>query len=129
VIRVRVGPFAVVAALAVFLVIPSTASAGWAGSPYERSDCTLSVGHDGRPSLACGKFFVVTEQVTTDLQVADASCPSGFRTIRRVETVETTVHIIDFYDGPVPLAKFNTGGNTSGVPQVVSTVDTDLGCT
>jgi len=120
---------AVAAAFGFFLVAPS-ASAGWAGSPYEKSQCTLSVNQNGRPFLYCERTFLDKFQLVEDFTVADSSCPSGERRMRRVQNFEWLWRSYDFYDGPVPLRQFNFGGNETpaGVEQLISEVTTDLGC-
>jgi hypothetical protein len=113
---------AFVAALATmlfFVAVPTSALAGWAGSRYEKSECHF-IGVQGNPALACSSSFTTTEVRATDLLVADASCLSGFRAIHRVETVEVTWRVFDFYDGPVPLAKFNAGGDETPSQSVSS---------
>ena len=125
----RMSVAAAIAAVLVFLVFPTSALAGWTGSRYERSECTLNVGHDGRPFLSCQSSFVETDVFTDELTVPDASCPSGQRLIRRVQTVEVTWIVFDFFDGPVPLPQFNFAGDEFPASErLVSTVDTDLGC-
>jgi hypothetical protein len=126
----RMGIAAAIAAVVVFLVVPASALAGWAGSRYDQSECTLNVGHDGRPFLYCQTSFVETEVFTDDLTVQDASCPSGQRLIHRVQTVEMTWIVFDYFAGPVPLARFNFAGDEYPTSfRLVSTVETDLGCT
>jgi hypothetical protein len=111
-------------------VFPSVASAGWAGSRYAQSECVLNVGKNGRPSLGCQSSFVETGVVTSELTVADTSCPSGNRLMRRTQTIEMTWIVFDFYNGPVPLAAFNVGGDEFPVSsRVISSVDTNFGCT
>jgi len=125
----RLGLLALLIGLVV-AAVPSVASAGWAGSRYNRSECALHVGKDGRPSLSCQSSFVETDVVTGELTVADASCPSGSRSVRRVQTIEMTWIVFDLYNGPVPLAAFNVGGDEFPVStRLISSTDTDLGCT
>jgi len=127
----RLGLLTALAAVVLFLAIPIAANAGWVGSRYEKSDCTLFVHNDGtKPSLYCETYFIGPQEVFTDvLSVPDATCPSGFRLIQEVQTVEVTYFGYDFYIGPVPVAWFNTGGNEFPVSyRLLSTVDTDLGC-
>jgi hypothetical protein len=127
---IRVGAFAAVAAAFLFLLVAASASAGWAGSAYEKSQCTLSVNQNERPSLYCERTFLDTFQLVDEFTVADSSCPSGERSMRRVQTFEWLWRSYDFYDGPVPLRQFNFGGNETpaGVEQLISEVTTGLGC-
>jgi hypothetical protein len=126
----RVGALTAVAAAFLFLLVAPSASAGWAGSPYEKSQCTLSVNHNGRPSLYCERTFIEAFQLVDEFTVADLSCPSGQRSMRRVQTFEWLWRSYDFYDGPVPLRQFNFGGNETpaGLEQLISDVTTALGC-
>jgi hypothetical protein len=125
----RLGLLAVLIG-ALISVFPSVASAGWAGSRYDKSECALHVGKDGRPFLSCQSSFVETDVVTGELSVADASCRSGSRLIRRVQTIEMTWIVFDLYSGPAPLAAFNIGGDEFPVSsRLISSADTDLGCT
>jgi hypothetical protein len=122
-----VGMLAVAAAV----VLPFSASATsktWAGSPYVRADCALTVDH-GSPLLNCGKWVVTVEQTTQTIFVADESCAAGIRAVERRGTLETRFFRFDLYAGPVPLQKFNIAGNEGSPTETwVDFTDTDLGC-
>lgn len=125
----RATLFVSLTAFLLFLLIPGTASAGWAGSRYGHSECTLHAGGSGRPSLTCQSSFLDTYVLVDELNVPDASCPSGQRVVRREQTIEETWIVFDFYSGPVPLDKFNIAGNESPVSsRLVSMVETSLEC-
>ena len=124
----RFGLLASLVTVVVFLAVPTSAIAGWAGSRYEKSECT-HVDLDGRPGLYCETFFMGPNEVFEyQASVPDASCPSGFRLMRVVDTYEVTVFAFDFYDAPVPLFQFNRLGNESPSLRLISTVEIDLGC-
>ena len=47
----------------------------------------------------------------------------------RTGTLITRFDVFDFYDGPVPLDRFNLGGNESNFRfEWVGVVETNLGC-
>ena len=115
-------------AAAVVLVFPAITSAGWAGSPYEKSQCTLFT-QTGRPFLTCERTFTQVVVHTDVFTVADSSCASGQRLMRREQTVEETWRVFDFFDGPVPLAQFIVGGNEVPISsRLISDVTAPLGC-
>ena len=120
-----------VIALAAAVVLPFSASATaktWAGSPYVRADCALTVDR-GTTLLNCGKWVVSAEQTTQTILVADESCAAGIRTVERSGTLETSFFRFDLYVGPVPLQKFNVAGNEGSTTEVWRDfTDTDLGC-
>ena len=125
----RATLFLSLTAFLLLLLIPGTASAGWAGSRYDHSECTLQADGGGRPSLTCQSSFLDTFLLVDELNVPDASCPSGQRVVRREQTIEETWIVFDFYNGPGPLARFNIAGNESPVSsRLVSAVETSLGC-
>jgi hypothetical protein len=126
----RIGLLASLVTVVVLLAIPSSAIAGWAGSRYERSDCTPLVGDGGRPGLYCETLFIgPQEEQSFVVSVADSRCPSGFREIQQLKTFEVTYLGYGYFNGPVPLPKFETLGNEFPVSyRLISTVDIDLGC-
>jgi len=126
----RVGALTAVAAAFVSLLVAPSASAGWAGSRYEKSECTLQVTKSGRPFLFCETTFIVRFSFVDDFTVADSSCPSGERLMRREQTFEETWSGFDFYDGPAPVAQFAFAGNENPIssPRLLSDVTTALGC-
>ena len=95
---------------------------------YERSECEIN--NKGQDiSLYCSHTYAPdTEARTSWTYVEDATCASGTRLIKQEQVVEVTVTTFDFYDGPVPLGKFNAGGNERYTERVLSSVDTDAGC-
>lgn len=108
----------------------ATADAGWAGSRYSHSDCSLTSDGAGRPGLVChARFSTVTPNASSEILRTDDSCRSGLRVIRRTGTLVRSFLGEDRYNGPVPLSKFNIGGNeTDFQDQWVGLVETDLGC-
>jgi hypothetical protein len=116
--------------LVVALALPSVASAGWAGSRYERSDCTRTNSDDGRPGLYCERWFTdASPNVVQDAVVADEACPSG-RLERTSGTLLTRYRGWDYYWGPAPLARFAFVGNEDSFSfsWAPGAVVTDLGC-
>jgi hypothetical protein len=106
------------------------ARAGWAGSRYEHSECTLNTAHGVRPSLYCETSVTQVEHNVTEIfGVADETCVSGLRLVQRTGTRITRFRVFDYYDGPVPLASFNFAGDEAGFEfEWVDVVETDLGC-
>ena len=112
------------------MFVAPSASAGWAGSRYEKSECTFQVNQGGRPGLYCETTFIVRFSFLDEFTVADSSCPSGERTMRREQTFEETWMGFDIYHGPAPIAQFAFAGNESPIssPRLLSDVTTALGC-
>jgi hypothetical protein len=104
------------------------ARAGWAGSRYEHNECTLKA--VGRPLLYCETSVTQVERNATEtFGVGDETCASGLRLFQRTGTRITRFRVFDYYDGPVPLAKFNFAGDEAGFEfEWVDVVETDLGC-
>jgi hypothetical protein len=122
----RIGLLASLATVVVFFAVPSSAIAGWAGSRYEKSDCTLSTASQGgKPGLYCETYFIGPQEVQSGdlLLMPDDTCPSGVRHVQEMLTLEVTYFGYDFYDGPVPLAKFNTGGDEFPVSSRILSID------
>lgn len=118
----------VVVVAGTMLVTSASAASGWAGSRYAVSDCRQIDNH-GRPGLYCQKLFFSTTQTTQTTLVADESCSSGLRRIDRSGTLQTSFLGFDYYSGPVPLAKFNTGGdNVNFTDTWLIFTDSDRGC-
>jgi hypothetical protein len=109
----------------VVVVFPTAASAGWGGSPYEKSQCVRQDSGDGRPGLRCERTFTRVRDDTQVFPVADASCPSGQRLVRHEKLVEETWVVFDVFLGPVPDAKFALFGDEYPVSfRVISDVTT-----
>jgi len=127
----RIGLLASLATVVVFFAVPTSAIAGWAGSPYEKSECTqMPVGDGGRPGLYCERHFTEEEVRSSVGSVPDSSCPSGFREIEQLQTIEVTWLVYDIFIGPVPLPQFAFAGNEVPVSErLISTTEVDLGCT
>ena len=68
--------FVVAASLALL-----SASAGWAGSVYKRSECT----YDATSNLlfCYTENLAITEPSTRNVSIEDASCESGYRLVER----------------------------------------------
>ena len=119
---------AVIAVAATMLTSSALAGSGWAGSRYAKSDCRQTQ-EQGRPGLFCQTWFSSTAQTTQTTLVADETCVNGLRAIERSGFLETRFRGFDFYAGPAPLAKFNTGGNEDDFVETwLSFTDTDHGC-
>ena len=120
---------AVVVISGTMLVSSAPAASGWAGSRYAMSDCSQIDNH-GRPGLYCQKWFSSTVQTTQTTLFVDGTCTgSGLRAIERSGMLQTRFLGFDYYSGPVPLAKFNTGGdNVDFTDTWLSFTDTDRGC-
>ena len=69
------------------------------------------------------------QNATETIAVGDGACAAGFRLVTRTGTLITRFDVFDFYDGPVPLDRFNLGGNESNFRfEWVGVVETNLGC-
>lgn len=123
--------FAMPAVLGALLMTPGAQAhaSGWAGSRYEQQDCR-HVSNGGKPGLYCERVFVTTFPATRTIGIADETCPSGTRSVSRSGTIEESFKGYDYYDGPVPLAKFEIAGNESDSTDtwIAGYTDTDLGC-
>jgi hypothetical protein len=118
----------VVALCLIALAIPLAASAGgWAGSRYDKSECTYTKESN---FLFCQSTFTVENFTTEILSFADETCASGIRRISRTGTFVEPFMVFDSFEGRVPLEKYSIGGNESptGPGVWVSFTDTDLGC-
>lgn len=117
------------AVVAAALTFTATASAGgWAGSRYDKSECTYSKESD---SLYCEGTFTFEEFRTEQMALPDASCPSGTRLIGRTGWFVEIWLGFDGYTGHVPVSKHNTFGNEVpllGLEHWRDYTDTDLGC-
>jgi len=110
-------------------VSSALASSGWAGSRYAESDCR-QISVRGRPGLYCERTFSLTRAAAQSTLVADQSCLSGLRAVERQGTLRTIYVGFDIYAGPLPLRRFNTGGDNVGyIDSWLSFTDADVGCT
>jgi hypothetical protein len=111
----------------VALALPAIASAGnWAGSRYDKSDCTYTKETD---SLFCEAWFTEEEFTTEQSAVADASCESGLRIIERTGWQVTTYRGWGVFTGRVPHARNEVVGNEDGFSVTWRDyVDVDRGC-
>jgi hypothetical protein len=111
------------------LTLSATASAGgWAGSRYEKSDCTYDKAAD---TLFCEAFFSEEQQGVTEFRyLSDASCASGIRVIERTGTLVTTIRVWGVFTGRVPHAKNEDFGDEEpfGESSWTNFTDVDLGC-
>lgn len=111
----------------VALMTVGTASAGgWAGSRYEKSDCTYTKETD---LLYCEATFSSETFVTEEFAIPDAGCPSGTRLVRRTGWRVETFLAWDLYSGRTPVRHRNIAGN-EGFPDITwrDFTDVDLGC-
>ena len=119
----------VVALCLIALALPLAASAGWAGSRYDKTECTYT---KETRSLVCQSTFTVVEENRTDeFAIPDETCPLGTRSIRRTGTFTEPWIVFDFFSGgPVPHEKYHLGGieSPSGPGVWSNFTDTDLGC-
>jgi hypothetical protein len=119
----------VCAIVVAFGVIASTASAGWAGSVYKRSECT----YDATSNLlfCYTENLAITEPSTRNVSIEDASCESGYRLFERSGRFTQTYHnYYDWYLGTLPKAENNVGGddNPGDSYWEPNYRDKDLGC-
>lgn len=118
-----------IAIVVAFGVVASTASAGWAGSVYKRSECTYNAATD---VLYCETHFLsFTDRETQTVFAVDASCTSGYRMFERTGRYTRTYSVwYDWYHGPLPKPENNFGGNDILFSEhwEPNYKDTDLGC-
>jgi hypothetical protein len=119
----------VIAIVVAFGVMASTASAGWAGSVYKRSDCTYDATSD---VLYCETHDIAfTDRRTEIVYLEDASCTSGYRMFERTGRYTRTFSIwYDWYEGELPKWENNIGGNEIPKDEYwePNYKDEDLGC-
>jgi hypothetical protein len=120
------GLVALVAAIGL-LVIPSTAAAGgWAGSRYDKDDCTYNVDAD---SLYCEAWFTDEVFTTMQLGMSDLTCASTIRIIERTGWLVTTYRGWGSFFGRVPVHHKEFVGNEDGYEETWRDyTDVDLGC-
>jgi len=122
---------AVIVGLVVFVVlaVASTASAGgWAGSRYDKSECTYTKESN---FLYCESTFTVEQFRTEQMAFPDASCLSGTRLVRRTGWFVEVWRVFDGFTGHVPVWRHNLFGNEVpllGLEHWRDYTDTDLGC-
>ena len=114
---------------ATVLVFPIAGSAGgWAGSRYDKSECTYSKATN---SLFCESTFTVETFTTERMAFPEESCPSGTRGVSRTGWFVEVWRVFDAYTGHTPVRKHNVFGNESpvfGLEHWRDFTDTDLGC-
>jgi hypothetical protein len=93
--------------LLIAAVMAETASAGgWAGSRYDREDCTYNAATD---VLYCEAQFTQEEYTTMGIFGPFASCPSGYGSYERTGWLVTTWVGWDYYSGRAPVQVHNLG--------------------
>jgi hypothetical protein len=111
------------------LALPLAASAGgWAGSRYEKSECTYTKETN---FLFCESTFTVETVKTEQIGLADETCETGTRLISRTGTFVEPWRVFDAFEGRTPHAKNNLFGNEFpllGQEFWKDFTDTDLGC-
>jgi hypothetical protein len=113
----------------VVLTLPLAASAGgWAGSIYDKSECTYTKESN---FLFCETTRTFESVRTEQMAFPDATCPSGTKLVSRTGTFLEVWRTFDGFEGHTPHSKNNVFGND--VPLLdqwhwESFTDTDLGC-
>ena len=114
---------------AIVLAFPIVGSAGgWAGSRYDKSECTYSKAPD---SLFCESTYTVEIFTTERMSFSDESCPNSLRGVSRTGWFVEVFRVFDAYTGHTPVRQHNVFGNTSplfGLEHWRDFTDTDLGC-
>jgi hypothetical protein len=116
-----------VALAAAALAFTATASAGgWAGSRYDKGDCTYNKEVD---SLYCEAWFTEENYITERFGVFDDSCESSIRIIERTGWLVTTYRGWGAFTGRIPHAKNEIAGNEDGFNDTWRDyTDVDRGC-
>ena len=113
----------------VALALPLAASpGGWAGSRYDKSECTYTKETN---FLFCQTTFTVETVTSEQFAIPDETCPSGTRLVRRTGTFVEPWMAFDAYAGHTPHAKWNLFGDSSpllGQEFWKDFTDTGLGC-
>jgi len=110
------------------LVFASTALAGgWAGSRYDKDDCTYDHATD---MLFCeARFTEETFMTAILLGIPDSSCASGFRLVDRTGWLVTTYRGWGIFFGRVPVHhKEFVGDEDTFVETWRDYTDVSLGC-
>jgi len=120
----------VVALALIALGIPLLASAGgWAGSRYDKSECTYTKETN---FLLCQTTFTVETVTTEQFGIADEACPiTGTRLVRRTGTFVEPWMVFDAFQGHTPHEKRRLFGQSEpliGQEFWKDFTDTDLGC-
>jgi hypothetical protein len=120
------GLVALVAAIGL-LAIPSTAAAGgWAGSRYDKDDCTYDVEAD---MLSCEAWFTDEFFTTMQLGTFDPTCASSLRIIERTGWLVTTYRGWGIFFGRVPVRHKELVGNEDSFEETWRDyTDVDRGC-
>jgi hypothetical protein len=110
------------------LAFPLAASAGWGNSAYDKDDCTYTK----ETNLLYCEGTILFETVKTEqMAIADASCSTGTRLIRRTGTYVEPTRVFDAYEGRTPHANRILFGNDVplfGQEFWKDFTDVDLGC-
>lgn len=109
------------------LVFTSTALAGgWAGSRYDKDDCTYNNETD---ILFCEAWFTEETFTTENLGMPDSSCASTIRIVERTGWRVTTYHGWGAFFGRVPVHHNEFLGNEDSFDVTWRDyTDVDLGC-
>jgi hypothetical protein len=110
------------------LAFPLAASAGWGNSPYDKHDCTYTKETN---ILFCETTILFETVKTEQMGIADESCPSGTRLVRRTGTYVEPRRVFDTYEGRTPHENRMLFGNDVplfGQEFWRDFTDVDLGC-
>jgi hypothetical protein len=109
------------------LILASTAAAGgWAGSRYDKADCTYNKETD---MVYCEARFTEESFTTQNLGLSDSSCPSTIRMIQRTGWRVTTYRGWGIFFGRVPVRHKEFAGNEDSFDETWRDyIDVDLGC-
>jgi hypothetical protein len=116
------------AAIIALLFAAQASAGGYAGSRYQKRECTYTKATN---TLYCETQFTESTPTTVTMFVSDPTCvPSGTRVVQRTGTLVETFRVWDLYSGHVPLAKNGIGGDSAPVGDGTwqDVVDTDMGC-
>jgi hypothetical protein len=81
------------------LTFPLAAGAGWGNSRYDKSDCTYTKETN---VLFCETTIMFEIVKTEQMGIADESCPSGTRLVRRTGTYVEPTRVFHYYQGRTP---------------------------
>ena len=124
----RKWALSVVVLAGIALAIPLLASAGWAGSIYDRSECRYTKASN---VLYCETTRRFANRMTEQMAIPDAACPSGTTLVSRRGTFVEVWRVFDAYAGRTPQRRNNLFGDD--VPLLdrwhwQTFTDTPLGC-
>ena len=115
---------------AIMLAFPIMGSAGgWAGSRYDKDECTYSKETN---SLFCESTYTIETFTTERMSFADESCPpTNTRSVSRTGWSVEVWQVFDVYTGHTPVRKHNVFAGDSPLFELWhwrDFTDTDLGC-